>query len=92
MLPPGVFTSTGTEIAYSLSSIMNSIGSLRFDAEFSDSQNSPWLVVPSPRGNVHHFVAVEADIFELAIVASDLFGGPGMAVEIASRFGAAYRL
>ncbi len=48
MLPPGVLTSTGTEMAYSLSSTTNSMGSLRFDAEFSDSQNSPWLVVPSP--------------------------------------------
>ena len=49
MLPPGVLTSTGTEMAYSLSSMTNSIGSLRFDAVFSDSQNSPWLVVPSPQ-------------------------------------------
>ncbi len=49
MLPPAVPTSTGTEIAYSLSSIRNSTGSFRLEAEFSDSQNSPSLVVPSPQ-------------------------------------------
>ena len=49
MLPPAVPTSTGTEMAYSLSSITNSTGSFRFDAEFSASQNSPSLVVPSPQ-------------------------------------------
>jgi|GEM_PF-5106036 len=48
MLPPGVCTSTGTEIAYSLSSITNSTGSLPVEAVFIASQNSPSLVAPSP--------------------------------------------
>ncbi len=48
MLPPGVFASTGVEIAYPLSSITYSTGSLPLEAVFSDSQNSPWLVEPSP--------------------------------------------
>jgi hypothetical protein len=45
--PPAVFTSTGTEMAYLLSSMRNTTGSLRLQAEFIASQNS-WLVVPSP--------------------------------------------
>ena len=49
MLPPAVPTSTGTEMAYSLSSIRYNTGSFRFDAVFNDSQNSPSLVVPSPQ-------------------------------------------
>src|SRR5512143_4219090 len=48
MLPPAVLTSTGTEIAYPLSSTRYTIGSLRLQALLSDSQNSPSLVVPSP--------------------------------------------
>src|SRR6185503_2576382 len=47
-LPPAVCTSTGTEIAYPLSSIRNSTGSFRLQAVFMASQNSPSLVVPSP--------------------------------------------
>ena len=46
--PPAVCTSTGTEMAYLLSSMRKSTGSLRLLALFSASQNSPWLVVPSP--------------------------------------------
>src|SRR3954471_6802832 len=45
---PAVITSTGTEIAYPLSSTRYTTGSLRFAAVLSDSQNSPSLVVPSP--------------------------------------------
>ena len=48
MFPPGVFASTGVEIAYPLSSTTYKTGSLLFEAVFSDSQNSPWLVDPSP--------------------------------------------
>ncbi len=48
MFPPGVFTSTGVEIAYSLSSTTYTTGSRALLAVFSDSQNSPWLVAPSP--------------------------------------------
>src|SRR5690606_34036341 len=48
ILPPGVFTSTGTEIAYPLSSIRKSTGSLRLHAVLSASQNSPSDVWPSP--------------------------------------------
>ena len=46
--PPAVCTSTGTEIAYPLSSMRNNTGSFRLLAVFSASQNSPSLVVPSP--------------------------------------------
>src|SRR5204862_235978 len=46
--PPAVCTSTGTEIAYPLSSMRNSTGSFRVEALFNASQNSPSLVVPSP--------------------------------------------
>ena len=49
MFPPAVCTSTGTEMAYPLSSTTNMTGSFRLEAVFSDSQNSPSLVVPSPR-------------------------------------------
>ena len=48
MLPPAVCTSTGTEIAYSLSCTTKTTGSRRLAAVFSASQNSPSLVVPSP--------------------------------------------
>ena len=48
MLPPAVCTSTGTEIAYSLSSMRNRTGSFRLHAVLSASQNSPSDVVPSP--------------------------------------------
>src|SRR5260221_1383303 len=46
--PPAVLTSTGTEMAYPLSSTRYTTGSLRLHAELSDSKNSPSLVVPSP--------------------------------------------
>jgi hypothetical protein len=46
--PPGVLTSTGTEIAYLLSSTTKTTGRRRLVAVLSASQNSPWLVVPSP--------------------------------------------
>src|SRR3954470_2911079 len=46
--PPAVFTSTGTEMAYPLSSTRNTTGSLRLVAVLRASQNSPSLVVPSP--------------------------------------------
>src|ERR671915_669422 len=46
--PPGVLTSTGTEMAYPLSSTRKTTGSLRLVAVLSASQNSPSLVVPSP--------------------------------------------
>ena len=46
--PPAVCTSTGTEIAYSLSSMTKRTGSFRLQAVFSASQNSPSEVVPSP--------------------------------------------
>ena len=46
--PPAVFTSTGTEMAYPLSSTRKTTGSLRLVAVLSASQNSPSLVVPSP--------------------------------------------
>src|SRR5579872_5396387 len=46
--PPGVLTSTGTEIAYPLSSTRYTTGNLRLHAVLSDSQNSPSLVAPSP--------------------------------------------
>jgi len=46
--PPAVWTSIGTEIAYLLSSMRNSTGSLRLLALFSASHHSPSLVVPSP--------------------------------------------
>jgi len=46
--PPAVCTSTGTEIAYLLSSIRNRTGSLRLLALLSASHHSPSLVVPSP--------------------------------------------
>src|SRR5678815_3081350 len=48
MDPPAVPTSTGTEMAYPLSSTRNTTGSLRLQALFIASQNSPSLVVPSP--------------------------------------------
>ena len=48
MVPPAVWTSTGTEMAYLLSSIRKSMGSFRLQAVFSASQNSPSLVDPSP--------------------------------------------
>ena len=48
MFPPAVCTSTGTEIAYPLSSTQKITGSLPSAAVFSASQNSPSLVVPSP--------------------------------------------
>ena len=47
-LPPAVWTSTGTEMAYSLSSTMKRTGSFRLHAVLSASQNSPSEVVPSP--------------------------------------------
>ena len=47
-LPPAVCTSTGTEMAYSLSSTTKTTGSFRLHAVFSASQNSPSEVVPSP--------------------------------------------
>ncbi len=47
-LPPAVPTSTGTEMAYPLSSTRKTTGSFRFDAVFSASQNSPSEVCPSP--------------------------------------------
>jgi hypothetical protein len=47
--PPAVLTSTGTEMAYLLSSTRKTTGSLRLQAEFIASQNSPSLVVPSPQ-------------------------------------------
>ncbi|OGU04225.1 MAG: hypothetical protein A2085_08990 [Gemmatimonadetes bacterium GWC2_71_10] len=43
-----MLTSTGTEMAYPLSSTRNRTGSRRLDAELSASQTSPSLVVPSP--------------------------------------------
>src|SRR5512145_2844372 len=46
--PPAVFTSTGTEMAYLLSSMTNTTGRRRLQALLSASQNSPSLVVPSP--------------------------------------------
>ena len=46
--PPGVWTSTGTEMAYPLSSTTYTTGSRREHAVFNDSQNSPPLVEPSP--------------------------------------------
>ncbi len=48
MLPPEVCTSTGTEMAYPLSSMQKITGSRRLEAVFNASQNSPSLVVPSP--------------------------------------------
>ena len=48
MLPPAVWTSTGTEMAKSLSVIRNRTGARRRQAALSDSQNSPSLVAPSP--------------------------------------------
>ena len=45
---PGVCTSTGTEIAYWLSVIRKRMGALSVAAVVRASQNSPWLVVPSP--------------------------------------------
>ena len=41
MLPPGVFTSTGTLMAYPLSSTQKMTGSLLLEAVLSASQNSP---------------------------------------------------
>ncbi len=41
MLPPGVCTSIGTEIAYLLSSIKKIVGSLSVAAVLIASQNSP---------------------------------------------------
>ena len=43
-------------------------------------------------GDVHDFVAVEDDVFELTIVTVDLLGGFGMLAEIASGFGASHGL
>jgi hypothetical protein len=48
MSPPGVCTSTGTEMAYPLSWTTNRTGAIRVQAVLSDSQNSPSLVAPSP--------------------------------------------
>ena len=48
ILPPAVFTSTGVEMAYPLSSTRKTTGSFRLDAVFIASQNSPCEVVPSP--------------------------------------------
>ena len=48
MLPPAVLISTGTEIAYPLSSTTYTTGSARLHALLIDSQNSPSLVAPSP--------------------------------------------
>ncbi len=48
MLPPAVCTSIGTEMAYLLSSTRKITGSFRLAAVLIASQNSPWLVVPSP--------------------------------------------
>jgi hypothetical protein len=48
MLPPAVCTSTGTEMAYLLSSTRKTTGSFRLQAVFMASQNSPSEVVPSP--------------------------------------------
>ena len=62
MLPPAVCTSTGTEIAYSLSSMRKRTGSFRLQAVLSASQNSPSEVVPSP--------AVQTTISSSAKVAS----------------------
>ena len=42
--PPAVFTSTGTEIAYPLSSTRKTTGSFRLHAVLRLSQNSPSLV------------------------------------------------
>src|SRR5262245_5759048 len=47
MDPPGVLTSTGTEIAYPLSSTRKRTGSFRLQAEERPSQNSPSEVWPS---------------------------------------------
>ena len=58
--PPAVWTSTGTEIAYSLSSITKSTGSFRLHAVFSASQNSPSEVVPSPA--VHTTISSSAKL------------------------------
>jgi len=46
--PPGTLTSTGTEMAYPLSSIRKRTGSFRLLAEEMASQNSPSEVWPSP--------------------------------------------
>ena len=48
MSPPGVWASTGTEIAYWLSVIRKRTGSASVAAVLIASQNSPSLVVPSP--------------------------------------------
>src|SRR5258707_1413743 len=48
MLPPAVCTSIGTEMAYPLSSTRYTIGNFFAHETFSDSQNSPSLVAPSP--------------------------------------------
>ena len=48
MLPPGRLRLDGTEIAYPLSSTRKSSGRSRQARMFSDSQNSPSLVAPSP--------------------------------------------
>ena len=48
MSPPGVCTSTGTEIAYPLSSMRNRTGNCLVQVAPIASQNSPSLVAPSP--------------------------------------------
>ncbi len=92
MLPPAVPTSTGTEMAYSLSSIRYNIGSFRFDAVFSDYPELAFAGGSIAAGNINHLVAVELYVLELAIIAGGFLRRLGIAIKIASRFGAAYSL
>ena len=59
VFPPAVWTSTGTEIAYPLSSTQKITGSFPSATAFMASQNSPSLEVPSPRENISDFIALE---------------------------------
>jgi hypothetical protein len=92
MLPPAVPTSTGTEMAYSLSSMRNRTGSFRLEAEFSDFPELAFAGGAIAAGDVDNFVAVKSHILELAIVAGGLRGCFRVTVEVAAGFGAAHCL
>ena len=89
MFPPAVCTSTGTEIAYPLSSTTKMMGSR---AVGCGVQCLPELTLAGgaiAQRNVGDFVAVEFDVFELPVVARGFFGGVRMRGQVAADFGAA---
>ena len=59
MLPPGVCTSTGTEIAYSLSSMRKTTGSRRLHAVFRRLPELALRRCPVPPADYHDLIVVE---------------------------------